>query len=544
MNKIFKRLLEKRGIDDGFLNPKYENLADPEVLPDMKKAVERILAAKKNKEKILIYGDYDVDGVTATTIMAKSLEMAGLTDISTMLPDRFIDGYGMSKRLVERAKKEKYQLVITVDCGSNNEEIIDQLKKAKIDVIVTDHHEISEELPDAVAVVNPKRPDFRLKVENDKNLASLTNLSGAGVAFFLARALVKAGVIPDGMEKWLLDLAAVGIICDAMKLIGNNRIICHYGFIVLEKTRRPGMRELMRVADIKKLNSTAIGYQIGPRLNAAGRMETAELALKLLMTDSKLEATEVAAELDQLNQGRRAQQQLAIKEVEEYGVSDDPVLVVTGEWSEGIVGIIAGKITERYKKPTFVLTEVDGDYKGSGRSFGDFNLALTLEKCQDILISGGGHAEACGIRLKKDKIDEFTERINDYYRSLKLPDQRKYLDVTEDLSVSDMSDLNLELMENLAKMEPFGEGNTEPIFRLRDVKIMSMTKMGKDQQHLGLTVRDYWDNTMKLVAFYAEDDWMDLSAGMQIDAWITLMENEWNGVRSVEGRILKLSVAF
>ena len=544
MNKLFKELLEKRGLTSDFLDPKYENLTNPNELPDMKKAVDRILQAKEKGEKVLIYGDYDVDGVTATTIMARSLKAAGIKDLSTMLPDRFVDGYGMSSRLIERAKKEKVQLVVTVDCGSNNDVIIDQLKQEKIDVIVTDHHEVSGELPEAVAVINPKRPDFRLRAENEPKIAGLMDLSGAGVAFMLARALVDAGAIPFGQEKWLMDLAMVGIICDSMKLTGDNRIICYYGFIVLKKTRRPGFKELMRVADIKKLNSTAIGYQIGPRLNAAGRMKTAEKALELLMTDSPMKAAELAEELNKLNLGRRAQQQAAIKEVEEFGVNEDPVLVVNGKWNEGIVGIISGKLTERYKKPSFVLTEVGGEYKGSGRSFGDFNLALALKECEDILTSGGGHAEACGVKFPKDKLDEFTERVNRYYRSLHLPDQRKYFDVTEDLTVTELSDLDTELIDDLAKMEPFGEGNPEPIFRLKDTVIISTMRMGKEEQHLRLIVKDDWGNTFKLVAFNAEDDWLDLSSGMQLDIWATLMDNEWNGTRSVEGRILKLSVAI
>lgn len=544
MNKLFKELLEKRGLTPDFLDLKYENLTNPNELPDMKKAVNRILQAKKKGEKVLIYGDYDVDGVTATTIMARSLKTAGIKDLSTMLPDRFVDGYGMSSRLIERAKKEKVQLVVTVDCGSNNDVIIDQLNQEKIDVIVTDHHEVSGELPEAVAVINPKRPDFRLRAENEPKIAGLMDLSGAGVAFMLARALVDAGAIPFGQEKWLMDLAMVGIICDSMKLTGDNRIICYYGFIVLKKTRRPGFKELMRVADIKKLNSTAIGYQIGPRLNAAGRMKTAEKALELLMTDSPMKAAGLAEELNKLNLGRRAQQQAAIKEVEEFGVNEDPVLVVNGKWNEGIVGIISGKLTERYKKPSFVLTEVGGEYKGSGRSFGDFNLALALKECEDILTSGGGHAEACGVKFPKDKLDEFTERVNRYYRSLHLPDQRKYFDVTEDLTVAELSDLDTELIDDLAKMEPFGEGNPEPIFRLKDTVIISTMRMGKEEQHLRLIVKDDWGNTFKLVAFNAEDDWLDLSSGMQLDIWVTLMDNEWNGTRSVEGRILKLSVAI
>ncbi len=544
MNKLFKKLLEKRNIDSEFLNPDYQKLTDPKKLPDMGKAVERILQAKKKGEKILIYGDYDVDGVTATAIMVHALRQVGISDVSTMLPDRFIDGYGMSGRLVERVLDEKIQLVITVDCGSNNDVIIDQLKQEKVDVIVTDHHEISGELPDAVAVINPKRPDFRIKAENDKGISGLLNLSGAGVAFMFARALTMEGAIPEGQEKWLLDLAMIGTICDSMKLTGDNRIICHYGFIVLGKTRRPGLKELMRVADIKKLNSMAIGYQIGPRMNAAGRMETAEHALQLLTIDSPAKASEIASELNKLNLGRRAQQQAVIKEIEEFGVSEDPVIIVNGKWNEGIVGIISGKLTEKYKKPSFVLTDVGENYKGSGRSFGDFNLALALKECQDILVSGGGHAEACGVCFQKEKLDEFTDRINKYYHSLHLSDQKKYFDVKEDISLTDLSGLDIELIDNLAQLEPFGEGNPEPIFCLKDVVIISTMQMGKDKQHLRLIVKDDDGNNFKLVAFNADDDWLDLSPGTQLDVWITLVDNEWNGTRNTEGRILKLSVAI
>lgn len=545
MNKVFERLLKKRGIGADFLNPKYEKLTAPEKLPDMKEAVECILRAKETGEKVLVYGDYDVDGVTATATMVSTLEMAGLTEVETMLPDRFVDGYGMSKRLVERVKKEKIPLVITVDCGSNNREIIDQLSQLGTEVIVTDHHEILGDLPKkAVAIVNPKRPDFRRRAKDDEKIIGLEDLSGAGVAFMLAKALVNRKAIPEGMEKWLLDLAAVGIICDAMNLTRDNRIICHYGFIVLGKTRRPGLQELLRVSDIKKLNSTAVGYQIGPRLNAAGRMETAEKALELLMTKSRVKAAELADNLNGLNIGRRTQQQQALKEVEENGIGEEPVLIVTGKWSEGIVGIIAGKLMEKYKRPSFVLTEVDSDYKGSGRSFGDFNLALALDECQGIITSGGGHAAACGVRFPKEKLADFRRKINDYYHSLNLENQKKYLDVQADLDVHELAELDMELMEGLQKMEPFGEGNPEPIFRLKDMFVLSIAKMGSDKQHLSITIRDDFGATMRLVAFYANDEWMDISPGTQLDIWVHLTENDWRGQKTIEGRILKLGVVI
>lgn len=551
MNKIFEQLLEIRGVGKAFLCPKYENLASPEELPDMKKAVKRLISARDEGQKVLIYGDYDVDGVTATTIMKEALEMMGVPEVQTMLPDRFLDGYGMSKRLVERARKEGVNLVVTVDCGSNNPEIISELVDTGTEVIVTDHHELMGEVPkDAVAVVNPKRPEFRKKIlaqqaeilEGKKvnDISGLELLSGAGVAFMLTRALVDAGQIKDGQEKWLLDLAMIGTICDAMKLIKDNRIICKFGMLVLKKTRRPGLKELLRVAKVKKLNTDTIGFQIGPRLNAAGRMETAELALKLLTTKSKTEAAKLAEELNKLNAERRAQQERAVSEVEKQGEIKDPVVVVRGEWHEGVVGIISGKLTEKYKKPSFVLTEVDGVLKGSGRSFGEFNLALAIGECRELLASGGGHAAACGLKLKKENFEEFKRKVNSYYMGLGLVNQERFLDVREDLAVEEVGGLNLDLYDEMRQLEPFGEGNPEPVFMLPEVFVLDANRMGAEGQHLRMLVRGDDGKTLKLVAFNAEGEWLELRPGGRVSVWITLVENEWNGVRSVEGRILKL----
>ena len=534
VNKIFEQLLKIRGIDKDFLYSRYEKISDPFSLPDMKKAVSRLKKAKKNHEKVLIYGDYDVDGITATAIMVDTLRLIGISDVETMLPDRFMDGYGMSNRLVEKAVSKKVDLVITVDCGSNNIEIIKELRADGIDVIVTDHHEVSGNLPEAIAVVNPKRPDYK-KV-------NLPELSGAGVAFMLAKALADTGLIPKGQEKWLLDLAMIGTICDAMELVADNRIICKFGAIVLEKTRRPGLRELMRVAGVTRLSAEAIGFQIGPRLNAAGRMHSAELALELLLTKSKVEAAKIAEELNQFNKERRDQQNEAISDLEKRGITKDPVIVAKGKWHEGIVGIIAGRLTEKYRKPSFVLAEIDGVYKGSGRSFGEFNLALALAECQDLLISGGGHAAACGVKLEKEKLDEFERKINEYYRSLDLKNQERFLEKQEDLALDNLDGLDLDLTFKMRKLEPFGNGNPEPVFLLKDMLVLDVTKMGDEQQHLRMLVRDDQGRTLKLIAFNAKKMWLNLSPGGRVNVWVNLIENEWNGIRSTEGRILKILV--
>lgn len=540
MSKIFEQLLRVRDLDRAFLAPKYEESVAPRLLPDMKKAVARIQKAVQKHEKVLIYGDYDVDGVTASTVLKETLRLAGLTGVEVMLPNRFLDGYGMSAKVVQRAQEMGATLVITVDCGSRNHDIIAQLAELGIETIVTDHHECGEDLPKAVAVVNPKRQDAKQFATDLVALTELRMLAGVGVVFKLAQALVEEGLIPVGQEKWLLDLVLIGTICDSMPLRGENRRLCYYGMKVLEKTRRPGLKEVIKSAGVKRLNSDAIGYQIGPRLNAAGRMETAEIALKLLGSESRLEAASLAASLEELNTARKCQQREAVEEVRRRGVTDDAVLVEVGTWHEGILGIIAGKLTEEYQRPAFALAEVDGVLKGSGRSFGDFSLAGALKACFDYIISGGGHAEACGVKLEKARLAEFRQALNRYYESLNLPDQRHFLGVREDLTLEDFDELTLELLAELAKLEPFGPGNEEPIFLLPEVKVADVARLGAEQQHLRLTVWDRNGQSLKLMQFYAPKEHLALMGGETINVWITLSENEFRGIRSVEGRILKI----
>lgn len=539
MSKIFERLLQARGLDADFLYPKYEKLADPYILPGVKDAVERIKQAINAKEKILIYGDYDVDGVTASTVMADALRLAGVPaeNISIMLPDRFADGYGMSPRMIQRAEKDGATLVITVDCGSRNHAIIDELNVLHIDTIVTDHHECGEDLPGAVAVINPKRPDYT------DNKAGLKNMAGVGVAFKLAQALVKEGIIPSGQEKWLLDLVLIGTICDNMLLTGENRILGYYGTKVLAKTRRAGLKELMTKARVNNITSASIGFQIGPRLNAAGRLKTADLSLDLLRAQSSADAAALAEHLEELNQQRKKEQQSAMKEISERGISDEPVIIETGKWHEGILGIIAGRLVEDYERPAFVLTEVEnGIFKGSGRSFGDYSLAKALDYARGAIIGGGGHAGAAGVRVDGKNLYAFREKINEYYRSLHLTDQKKYLRQHEDLAVDNLADLSLKLIDELKLLEPFGAGNEEPIFRLQNVEIASTARMGAERNHLRIDLRDKYGNTMKLVAFFAPDHWLNLTTEDRISPLIKLTENEYMGVKSAEARMVDIDM--
>ncbi len=534
MNKIFAQLIEKRHLDSSFLHPDYNKLVSPTVLPDIDKAVARISQAIANHDNILIYGDYDVDGVTSSTLLENALNMAGVKHIDIMLPDRFVDGYGMSPRLIERAKTLKTNLVITVDCGSRNHEIIEELKTLGIDTIVTDHHECGAAIPEAIAVINPKRQDY-------SGPTSLKDLSGVGVAFKLAQALTEQKIIPAGQEKWLLDLVLIGTICDNMPLTGENRILCYYGLKVLERTRRPGLVELMRSSGVKHITSESIGFQIGPRLNAAGRLETAELSLNLLRTKSSPEAATLAHKLEELNKKRRLEQRAATEEVIMRVKQDNPIIIESGNWHEGILGIVAGRLVDKYHKPAFILTKLENDIlKGSGRSFGDFNLAAAIGYASDTIISGGGHAGAAGVKLYQKDLYAFREKINEYYRSLHLSAQEDYFKTYADLTIPNFQDLSLELIEDLKQLEPFGAGNEEPILRINNAHVMEIKRMGSAGQHLRVDVQDEDGRDLKLVAFFAPDDWFSLEQDTWRNFLIKPVENEWNGTRSVEARIVDI----
>ena len=547
MSRIFEEIVRKRGLTADFLNPKY--LSQPEIfqkMPDMARAVELILATISRQEKILVYGDYDVDGVTATTLMVEALKLAGAKEVEAMLPDRFIDGYGMSKRAVEEATSRQVKLVITVDCGSNNSEVIKELKQAGILTIVTDHHEVMGELPEAEAIVNPKRTDLTEEEQVAIKETGLCDLAGVGVAFMVALTLVAAGKIRQGQEKWMLDLVLVGTLCDAMRLTKINRELTYYGAKVLAKTRRMGLKELMRVAGVTKVSAEAVGFQIGPRLNAGGRMESAEISLQLLMAESKAEATRLAEELNELNAGRRAEQNTAIQEIEEKCQAElaQPVIVVAGEWHEGVVGIIAGRLVEKYKRPAFALTKVgesEGIYKGSGRSFGEFNLAEMIKACSEVLVGGGGHAGACGVKVAAGQVEQFRKRVNRYYESLKLENQERFLVVEAEVLAENLDDFTEELLEELATLEPFGGGNREPVFELSRMKMMEARGVGKEGKHLRAVITDEMGRKMTLIAFSAPEEWLAIRPMTEVSVKVQLIRNEWNGRVSVEGRILEIN---
>ena len=355
------------------MNPEYSKLADPRLLPDIKKAVKRLTEAKLKGQKVGIYGDYDLDGISATALLSQAFEAFGINSVG-FIPDRFAEGYGMSQSGVDDLKKSGVELIVTVDCGSRSHQEIKYASSIGIDCIVTDHHEI-DALPPALAVVNPKRTDSKYPFRER---------AGAGVAFGLVQALRLSGLtgVGVGQEKWLLDLVALATVSDVVPLVGENRTLVHFGLKVLSKTKRPGLKALLSVAGSTEIDEETVSYQLGPRLNAAGRLEHAKLSLELLMTKSTSEAQKIAQELNNLNSQRRSQQEEIYKACHKLAkASLNPVLVLADKkWSHGINGIVASKLVENFSKPALVMQHLeDGLTKGSARSFAAFDWAKDLK---------------------------------------------------------------------------------------------------------------------------------------------------------------------
>lgn len=541
---LFEKILASRNIDkdklNSFLSPDYDlEKGDPYLLPDMQKAVDRIKTAYEKGEKIVIYGDYDVDGISATALLLDAFESFGFKDIQSFIPNRFVEGYGMTIGAVDKIKSMDANLIITVDCGSLCHNEINYANSLGIDTVVTDHHNVAETPPPAVAAVNPRFGG---------HLYPFSDLAGVGVAFKLVQALQKElDGLPEGYEKWLLDLVALGTVCDIVKLTGENRSNVYWGIEVMKKQRRTGLKALMAVANIDKADISAktLGFVFGPRINAAGRMETASLALDMLISKNGDDALNKANYIDNLNSHRRQMQDDIFKEACKIALDykDDDVLVINGKnWNHGIIGIVAAKILEKFKKPVYILAEDDnGETKGSARSFGDFSAADAVRAADDIIIKGGGHAAAAGVTLKNDKISDFRQRVNEFYSSLQLNNQERYLLPKADVEIDDFSEINEDLVGKIATMEPFGNGNPEPVIKITAADIVNVQHMGTDGQHIKLSARDSDGIVIRMLAFNAPENFL-CKPGDTASIWFRPVINEWQGIRSVEGELLHLQL--
>ncbi len=539
---LFEQILTARGLmtraaRQAFLQPDYMAVKhDPFLLPDMKKAVARLKQAREQGEKIVIYGDYDIDGLSATALLLDAFGKFGFEDVDAFIPNRFVEGYGMTMGAVDKVRDMGADLIVTVDTGSLCHAEIAYAASLGIDTVVTDHHNVAETPPPSVAAVNPKFPGHTYPFRD---------LCGAGVAFKLVQALqTELDGLPDGYEKWLLDLVALGTVCDIVTLADENRANVYWGLEVLKKQQRPGLKALMMVAGVEpeQVNARHLGFGLGPRMNAAGRLETAQHALDMLVARDGLAALEASEKLEELNVKRRSIQDAIFKEacVQAEQLADDRVLVVSSDgWNHGVIGIVASKLVEKYKKPVFIIGERGEEATGSARSFGDFSAADAVRVADNIIIKGGGHGAAAGVTLATEKIGDFRRRVNEFYDSLQLTNQERYLLPRADVEIDDFSEINEELVENLAKMEPFGNGNPEPVLKITRASVLSVRRMGADGQHIKLALRDKNGKVLQMLAFNASEEFFRES-GDEVAAWFQLTVNEWQGVRTVEGRLLHI----
>ena len=559
---LFLDILKKRGILPAdralFLLPDYSAKHDPFLLPDMQAAVDRLIIARDKQENITIYGDYDIDGLTATTLLIDALGSFGFENVKAFIPNRFVEGYGLTADAVEKIAKTGAQLILTVDCGSLSHKEIARANELGVDVIVTDHHNVAVTPPPAIATINPKRllHDFpemyegfvfkagrEVPVLPTSKLYPFLDLPGVGVAFKLVQALqtVMDG-LPVGQEKWLLDLVALGTVCDVVTLADENRMHVYWGLKVLAQTRRPGLKALMAVSSVRPdtLNARSLGFGLGPRMNASGRMETAQHSLDLLTATDGLKALEIANQLDAMNKARRVVQDKILKAaiIQAEAYADSPVLVVSSPgWNHGIVGIVAAKLLEKYQKPSYVLEEMGDEAKGSARSYGGFSAADAIRAADDIITKGGGHKLAAGVTLPTANIPAFRKRVNDFYTQQKLLDQAALLLPKADSDAS-FTDLKEALIEEIKQLEPFGSGNPQPVLKSTNVVVTNQRKMGAESQHVKLSLQ-MDGQTIDMIAFSAPDHFF-VEPGEIVTVWYTVDINEWNGRRSVEGQLLHL----
>jgi len=488
ISSVLAAILRLRGFDDvekvqHFLTPDVSTLRDPFTLPDIEIAVERLHQAIKNQEALLIFGDYDVDGVTSTALLVRSLRILK-ANVHYALPER-ADGYGLNNTVVQKAAEDGIKLIFTADCGITAHEPARLAKALSIDLIITDHHDPAATLPEALAVIDPKRADSQYGFEG---------LSGCGVAYKVIQALL-AKHWPEYLKSFTqkyLDLVAVAAIADCVPLVDENRYLAHAGLKVLSRTKKKGLLALMAAAkiDVNKqaLAGHHVGFRLGPRLNAAGRMASPRKSLDLLLSEDADESMELATELDQLNTDRQEATRAIIKSACEVvyksaELQQQAILIVDGNgWSHGLIGLAASRLVETFYRPAIVLGVEENLARGSGRSYAEFDLHALIEHTTHLLQSGGGHRAACGLSLLPDKINDFRELAQQFANST--IDPALLVPVVEADCLTEGKDITPELVKNLAALEPCGTGNPEASLMLRGAVLVDGLAMGAQKQHL------------------------------------------------------------
>jgi len=540
---LYNRGLKTQAQIDEFLNPDYgQDILDPFLFTDMAKAVERIYKAVVNKEKIAIHGDYDADGVCSSVLLSKVLQQLKANFI-VYIPHRQKEGYGLNKKTIEYLAKQKVNLIITVDCATSNYKEIELANKNGIDVIITDHHAEPSNLPSAYAIINPKVKKCRYP---------FYDLAGVGVAFKVAQAIVsrdKDNIFPKGFEKWLLDLVAIGTVADVMPLLGENRTLVKYGLIVLNKTRNMGLKTLadkagiLPVTEQDLINSENIGFVIGPRINAAGRMDHANVAYELFMVEKYPEARTLTDKLEKNNQDRQKLTEKLTKEIKKQisKTKQDYLLIAEGKkWPLGVMGIVAGRIKDEMHRPVIIISKLGNKTVGSGRSIAEFNLIAALNKVSDFFQVYGGHAGAAGFTLAaKKKVADLKKELNNIVqKELKDKDLRPKINIEAELN---LEDLNWELYDQIEKFEPFGTANPKPVFLVKDLQVESVRTVGQDDAHLKLYLKHAkMVKSFEAIGFGMGEKIEQIKYGTKVEVVCEINLNEFNGTRKLELRLIDI----
>ena len=509
LNLLLATILVNKNITDEkvlnkFLHPTRKDFYDPFLMPDMDLAIDRILKAIDNKEKIIIYGDYDADGITSITVLKSFFKDLGI-DVDSYIPNRLDEGYGLNKPAVKQIVEKGYELMITVDCGISAIEEIKYANELGIDIVVTDHHEVGETLPDAIAVVDAKRKD---------NIYPCRDLAGVGVVFKLIQALsIKLNLKEEAYLKYL-DIVCIGTISDIVPLVDENRVITKLGLMLVNQTRNVGLKS--------------------PRINACGRMGHAEEALKLFLSDNIVEVQELTKKLNDYNLKRQETEkgiyQEALKKIEEENLDKNDTIIVAGEnWHHGVIGIVASKITELYFKPSILLCYEGEEAKGSGRSIPGFDLHDALMKCLDHIEKFGGHSMAIGITIKRNELENLKESLEKVAKDEHIEDIIPIIHIDAKIP---LSEITKEMVESLKELEPFGEGNKMPVFVMKNLKIDSIRAL-TEGKHLKLTLKD-GNNIIDAIGFNMGELTEEYKIGDKIDVVGVLEINSFNGVDSVQ----------
>lgn len=543
LSPVAAKILLSRGLDtkskvEEFLSPSMEKLLDPLLLPDMEKGVDRIIRALTNRDKVMIFGDYDVDGITSTSLLYLILNKLG-AEVTYYLPNRLIEGYGLSEEGIREAERRGVGLIISVDCGITAVEEIAFAKSRGIDTIITDHHEPKEILPDAVAIINPK-------VIGDKYPGG--ELSGVGVAFKFAQAIYRRLGQDEGELEEHMDLVALGTAADIVPLVGENRILTKFGMAQIARTTKPGLKSLIFVSGIlgQKIGTGQVVFILAPRINAVGRLGDADLAIKLLTTRDESKAAEIARILNEENQRRKSIDETTLAEAldmiaEDVDMASDKAIVLASSgWHQGVIGIVASRLVERFHRPTIMIAIEGNEGKGSARSIPRFHLYEALRECEDCLVKYGGHKYAAGLSILPEKIQPFREKFK------KVSDAKLS---TEDLvprlsidSQLDLEQINLDLVNVLDLFAPFGPQNMRPVFMTRNLQVWGEPHV-VGNNHLRLRVKKEGP-VFDCIGFGMGDLVKVLCMkGIRIDLAYVVEANYWNDTYKIQLRIKDLKIS-